>query len=74
MVVGGMFITLQVLSYNGFIKVNYDKLKSEVEVKFSNSSNSKFIRDFRSDLILIWTVKIFLLRCILILKYSARKI
>ena len=31
--VGGVFITLQALSYNGFISINYKKVQKSVEVK-----------------------------------------
>jgi uncharacterized membrane protein (Fun14 family) len=32
-VVGGLFIGMQTLSYNGYMAVNYDKLQKDVEVK-----------------------------------------
>lgn len=31
-VLGGMFIAVQTLSYNGFLVVNYDKVQKEIEV------------------------------------------
>lgn len=32
-IIGGVFVTIQALSYNGFLEVNYDKIRSDVEVR-----------------------------------------
>jgi hypothetical protein len=33
---GGMFCIVQALAYQGYMKVNYDRLKSDVEVSWLN--------------------------------------
>lgn len=33
--VGGLFILVQAMSYNGYINVNYDGIQKDIEVNFS---------------------------------------
>lgn len=36
-IAGGIFVTIQALSYNGYMQINYDRLKSDVEVRLTTS-------------------------------------
>jgi uncharacterized membrane protein (Fun14 family) len=39
--VGGVFITLQALSYNGLININYEKVQKSVEVRFIKENDEE---------------------------------
>lgn len=40
-VIGSLFLTIQTLSYNGYVAVNYDKAKGDLEKLFDLNNDGK---------------------------------